>query len=145
MFVSCLRIPADGFIGVLRHGRLFFIETNRLTMSGLWNSNVQPAARVINITTILYHNYHYTLQKELASLRTCSLYANLSNACYQVMTTPMLQRKMIFILIVPFGGYCFSMFCATWGNFVEDVIEHCFQLVGLTSKNMWMCRYSLNR
>ena len=58
MYVSCQQIPADGFIVVLRHRRLFFIETNRLKMSGLRNSNVQPAARFIYITKTLHHNYH---------------------------------------------------------------------------------------
>jgi len=44
-------------------------------MNGLRNSNLKPAARVINITTILHRNYHYTLQNELAGieLSVCTL------------------------------------------------------------------------
>jgi len=73
MYVSCLQIPADGFISVLRHRRLFFSETNRKTLNGLRNSNLKPAARVINITTILHRIYHYTLQNELSGIRTFCL------------------------------------------------------------------------
>jgi len=106
-------------------------------MSGFRNSNVQPAASVINITKTLHHNYHYTIENELTSL-----YANLSSTCYE---HTHVTETNDFISIVPFGGYWFSMLCATWDSFVEDVIENCVQLVGLTSKNVWMCRYSLNR
>jgi len=61
-------------------------------MNGLRNSNLKPAARVINITKILHRDYHYTLQNKLASIRTFCLYANLSTACYQFMNTRILQR-----------------------------------------------------